>query len=257
MNGGDAVAEESLIASISRYANSQNAVRQSDLSANKPFHVDVERLAMTVYCPDGVGRWFYERAAGSYNTLLAREATPARRKALKDSMPSSRKITKTDLAKYLMAWDGRADIVSLGTQKCFDRFMTELAEEEAAGRYQAPDTNFFKELVAKALIFKAVHKTSRPRVTAFLANVTAYTVSVLARSYGSNLDLDRIWQKQGVSSQLMNQIAIWASEVDQRLKETSGGRMISEWAKRAECREKVLEKPFSSPSIEVPEYRKG
>lgn len=256
MNGGDAVSEESLISSISRYANSQNAVRQSDLSANKPFHVDVERLSMTVYCPDGVGRWFYERAAGSYNTLLARETTPAKRKALKDSMPSNRKITKTDLAKYMMAWDGRPDIVSLGTQKCFDRFMTALAEKEADEKYQAPSPAFFKELVAKAIIFKAVHKTARSRVKAFLANVTSYTVSVISRSYGDKLDLDRIWQKQEISSELTDQIVMWSSEVEQRLKETSGGKMISEWAKRPECLEKVFETPFSPPSVTVPEYRK-
>jgi len=42
-------------------------VRQADLSANKPFHVEIEKLANTLYCPDGIGRWFYERAAGSYN----------------------------------------------------------------------------------------------------------------------------------------------------------------------------------------------
>jgi len=211
---------------------------------------------MTVFGPDGVGGWFYDRAAGSYNTLLARETTDAKRKALKDSMPSNRKITKTDLAKYLMAWDGKPDIVSLGTQKCFDHFMTALAGKEADGKYQPPDPSFFKELVAKAIIFKAVHKTARARVKAFLANVTSYTVSVLARSYGDKLDLDRVWQKQEISSELTDQIVIWASEVEQRLKETSGGKMISEWAKRPECLEKVFETPFSPPSVKVPEYRK-
>jgi hypothetical protein len=65
------------VSDISRFANSQNAVRQSDLSANKPFHVDIERLSLSIYCPDGAGRWFYERAAGSYNTLLSREGDDA------------------------------------------------------------------------------------------------------------------------------------------------------------------------------------
>ena len=32
--------------------------------------------------------------------------------------------------------------------------------------------------------------------------------------------------------------------------------MISEWAKRPECLEKVFETPFSPPSVTVPEYRK-
>lgn len=258
MREEDPSKEEALVSDISRYANSQNAVRQSDLSANKPFHVDVERLSLSVYCPDGVGRWFYERAAGSYNTLLAREGTtPAKLRTLKDSIPSSRKITKTELAKYYMAWDVRPDIVSLGTQKCFDRFMGALGEAEKAEKPVVPDPTYFKALVAKALLFKAVHKAARPLVSAFLANVTAYTVAVIADYYGDTFDLEKIWLRQGVSPQLLEQVEIWAREVNNRLHETANGKMISEWAKRPECKEAIFAQPFPSPSIEVPEARRG
>ena len=256
MKEEDPAKEEALVSDISRFANSQNAVRQSDLSANKPFHVNVERLSLTVYCPDGIGRWFYERATGSYNTLLSREgATPARPKALKESVPISRKITKTELAKYLMAWDIKPDVVSQGTQKCFDRFMTGLGEAEAAGKLLVPDPIFFKALVAKALVFKAVHKTARPLVSAFLANVAAYTVAVVVQSYRETFDLERVWRNQGVSPQLVKQIEIWAREVNERLHETANGKMISEWAKRPECREAMFARPFSPPSVDVPEIR--
>lgn len=258
MREEDPIKEEALVSDISRYANSQNAVRQSDLSANKPFHVDIERLSISVYCPDGVGRWFYERAAGSYNTLLAREGTtPARLRALKDSIPPSRKITKTELAKYFMAWDVRPDIVSLGTQKCFDRFMTAVGDAEAAGTPIVPDPVFFKALVAKAIVFKAIHKTTRPLVSAFLANVAAYTVAVVADSYGDAFDLEKVWLRQGVSPQFLEQVGIWAREVNDRLHETSNGKMISEWAKRPECREAMFARPFSPPSVDVPEARRG
>jgi len=250
--------EEALVSDISRYANSQNAVRQSDLSANKPFHIDVERLSLSVYCPDGVGRWFYERAAGSYNTLLAREGTtPARLRALKESVPPSRKITKTELAKFVMAWDVRPEIVSLGTQKCFDRFMTALGEAETSGEPLVPDPAYFKALVAKAIVFKAVHKTARPLVSAFLANVAAYTVGVMADSYGDAFDMEKVWLRQGVSPQLLEQVEIWAREVNDRLHETANGKMISEWAKRPECKEAMFSRPFSPPSVEVPEARRG
>lgn len=250
--------EEALVANISRYANSQNAVRQSDLSANKPFHVDVERLSLTVYCPDGMGRWFYERAAGSYNTLLAREGTtPAKRRTLKASIPPSRKITKTDLAKYLMAWDVKPDIVSLGAQKCFSRFMTELTDAESANSTVTLDPAYFKALVAKAIVYKAVHKTVRPLVSAFLANVAAYTVAVIAYSYGKSFDLERVWNRQGVSQQLLEQVEIWAHEVNDRLHETANGRMISEWAKRPECKTVMFARPFSPPSVDIPEARRG
>lgn len=258
MREEDSAKEEALVSDISRYANSQNAVRQSDLSANKPFHVDVERLSLSVYCPDGVGRWFYERAAGSYNTLLAREGTtPALLRALKESVPPSRKLTKTELAKYVMAWDVRPEIVSLGTQKCFDRFMTALGETEAAGKPLVPDPAYFKALVAKAIVFKAVHKTARPLVSAFLANVAAYTVGVIANSYGDAFDMEKVWLRQSVSLQFLEQVEIWAREVNDRLHETAKGKMISEWAKRPECKEAMFSRSFSPPSVEVPEARRG
>lgn len=252
----DPAKEEALVSDISRYANSQNAVRQSDLSANKPFHIDVERLSLTIYCPDGVGRWFYERATGSYNTLLAREGTtPAKRRALKTAVPPSRKITKTDLAKYLMAWDGSPDVVSLGAQKCFSRYMSVLADAEAAGEAVTPDPVFFKALVAKAIIYKAIHKTVRPLVSAYLANVAAYTVTVVADSYGESLSLEKVWNQQGVSAPFLEQVEIWAREVDERLHETANGKMISEWAKRPECKSAMFAHPFTPPSIAVPEVR--
>jgi len=254
MKEQDPAKEEALVSDISRYANSQNAVRQSDLSANKPFHVDIERLSLSVYCPDGTGRWFYERAAGSYNTLLAREGvTPTKLRALRESVPTSRKITKTELAKYSTAWDGHADVVSLGAQKCFDRFMSGMSDIEAKGTIFTPDVSYFKAIVSKALLFKAVHKTARPLVPAFLANVAAYTVSLISQVYGKSFNHERVWSRQSISPQLVKQIEVWAREVNDRLHETANGRMISEWAKRQECREAMFSRPFSPPLADIPE----
>lgn len=252
----DPAKEEALVSDISRYANSQNAVRQSDLSANKPFHVDVERLSLAVYCPDGTGRWFYERAAGSYNTLLAREGiTPAKLRTLKEAIPPSRKITKTDLAKYLNAWSGLPDIVSLGSQKCFDRFMFAMTPAEGEPVPLPPDVATFKSMVAQAIVFKAVHKIVRPMFQAFQANVAAYTVSLMATRVGDRFDLDRVWSRQGISPELQAQISVWAREANDFLHRTAGGRMVSEWAKKPECREALIKARFSEPAAGIPEIR--
>jgi hypothetical protein len=252
----DMAKEEALVSDISRFANSQNAVRQSDLSANKPFHVDVERLSLTVYCPDGTGRWFYERAAGSYNTLLSREGTtPAKLRALKDSVPASRKITKTDLAKYLNAWSGMPDIVSLGSQKNFDRFMSAMTVPEGDPPQPSPDVAGYKAMVAAAIIFKATQKLVRPMFQAFQANVAAYTVSILSNRLGAKFDLDRVWTRQGVSQELLSQLSVWAREVNEVLHRTAGGRMVSEWAKKPECREAVFGATYSEAASGIPEVR--
>ncbi len=251
----DEVAEEALISDISRYANSQNSVKQSDLSANKPFHVEMEKLALSTYCPDGVGRWFYERASGSYNTLLAREGTtPARLRALKDAIPPARKFTKTDLAKFVNAWDSKPDLVSLGSQKNFERFMATLSGPDGTA-VQLPSAADYKSIVAKAIIFKATQKLLRPMFQAFQANVAAYVVAVLADRLGSRIDLERIWLQQDISKEMRSQIVLWANEVNEVLHRTAAGRMVSEWAKKPECREAVLGATYT-PRLEViPEIR--
>ncbi|MDD4617243.1 MAG: AIPR family protein [Alphaproteobacteria bacterium] len=242
----DSAAEESLISDISRYANSQNAVKQSDLSANKPFHIELEKLALSIYCPDGSSRWFYERAAGSYNTMLTREGTtPAKLKQLKATIPTSRKITKTDLAKYISAYDQKPDQVSLGSQKNFERFMEAMKSAESDGSVQMPSVADFKRIVAKAIIYKAAQKLIRPRFPAFQANITTYVVSLLANKLDDKIDLAHVWLQQDISASLKDLILLWANEVNDVLHKSANGRMISEWAKKQECWDVVRSAKYS------------
>ena len=237
MRAQDSAKEEALVSDISRFANSQNAVRQSDLSANKPFHVEIEKLSRSVYCPDGVGQWFYERASGSYNTL-----------------PTARRVTKTDLAKYITAWDKKPDIVSLGSQKNFDKFMAGLTPADGQ-EAPLPSVADFKAMIAKAKIYRDAQKLLRPMFQAFQANVTAYTVSLVAEKLGDRIDLERIWAKQAASPELLAQIAVWAKEVNDVLHSSSGGKMVSEWAKRPECKEAVMGASYSAPATNIPEMK--
>lgn len=251
----DELEEEALIADISRYANSQNAVKQSDLSANKPFHIQLEKLAATTYCPDGVSRWFYERAAGSYKVMLEREGrTPAGKRRLQEMIPPARKITKTDLAKYVCAWKQRPDLVSLGGQKNFLAFMEMMTANDADF---LPEVSDFKEIIAQAIIFKTTQKLIRSKFPAFQANIAAYTVAVLSKRLGDQINLNHIWREQVISRELSHQIVTWAGEVNRQLHETSHGRMISEWAKKSECWDHIANFPFSTEISSIPEIAKA
>jgi hypothetical protein len=251
----DAAAEESLISDISKYANTQNSVKLSDLSANKPFHVEMEKLASSTYCPNGVGRWFYERASGSYNTMLAREGTtPARLKHLKEVViPPSRRVTKTDLAKYLNAWNQKPDLVSCGSQRNFEKFMETFREGEAGSPIPLPDVMTYKRMIAQVIIYQTVQSMVRRMFRAFQGNVATYLVSVLSDRLGHRVDLEKIWAKQDISEPLKEQLRIWASEVNDVLHRSSGGRMISEWAKRPECWEAVRSATYSEVIKGIPE----
>ena len=257
LNSSDGADEGRLIADISKFANSQNSVKISDLSANKPIHVEIEKLALSTYCPDGVSRWFYERATGSYNTLLAREGTtPAQLRKLKDSIPPSRRITKTDLAKYLMAWTQKPDLVALGAQKNFERFMNLLTDAEAAAGVPTLSTVVsYKDMVAKAILFKAVHKASHKMFKQSTGNVVAYTVSVISTLLGDRFDFELVWNNQDISPQLRRQAETWLREVGEALFSSADGKMISEWAKKPECWVAIKAKHYSIPSELIPEAR--
>ena len=63
------------------------------------------------------------------------------------------------------------------------------------------------------------------------------------------------WAKQAVSPELQTQIATWAKEVNEALHSTAGGRMVSEWAKRPECKDAVMGANYSEPADDVPEVK--
>ena len=69
------------------------------------------------------------------------------------------------------------------------------------------------------------------------------------------MDFDKVWLAQGASKQLMEQIETWAREVNQELHRTASGRMVSEWAKKPECREAVLGAGYSKAASGIPEVR--
>lgn len=256
LNSPEEDKEEDLISKISRYANSQNAVKTSDLSANHPFHTELEAIANRTYCPDGVGRWYYERSTGSYKVMLEREGkTPAEIKMLKSSIPSTRKITKTDLAKCLNTWAQKPHLASQGGEKNFNAFMEEIESSRKSGLARVLSAAEYKQLIAKVILFKDAQKKIRRLFPAFQGNVTIYTLSLLSQRAGSSFDLDMIWQKQGISPELSKQIEKWSREVNEALHLSATGRMISEWAKKLECWWFVRDYKYSELAAGIPELR--
>ena len=90
---------------------------------------------------------------------------------------------------------------------------------------------------------------------AFQANVATYLVSLVANRLGTKLDLGRIWAKQDISPGLCVLLQRWANEVHAVLHASANGRMVSEWAKKAECWEVVRAARYSEAGDGIPELR--
>lgn len=243
---------EKFVMHVAQFANLQNSVKDSDLTSNQPIHVEFEKYSERVFCPDGVSRWFYERSTGSYNVMLNRDGkTPLGIKRLKASMPASQKISKTDLAKFTCAWSQYPHIVSLGGQKNFKFFMEKNESDDTFFKIKNADD--YKNSIGSVLLFKNVTRIVRKDFKAFQANISAYTVALIARTYGDRFDLLKIWNNQGISQPLADQIKIWNQVVWDRLDVTADGRMVSEWSKKPECWDAFSTVYLQESKVHIPE----
>lgn len=232
-----------LVPLVARYSNTQNKVQEADFAANDSFHVGLEELSRVTWAPSADGtnlqtRWFYERARGQYQQAVIASGTPAKQKAFKTSNPLKQKFSKTDLAKFENTWEQLPHIVSLGAQKNFREFTIQLAKDGPT----APDEEYFRRLVAKAILFKRAERiVGEMTFGGYRANIVTYAIASLCHLTARRLDLDRIWRDQGITGVTADAIAEIASTVYKIITKPPKGGNVTEWCKKAACWQEVLE----------------
>jgi hypothetical protein len=241
---------------ISRFANSQNAVREDDFFSNSPFHVRMEELSKRVLAPPKSGlnyqtKWYYERTRGQYLNERNRRSA-AELKKFEAEFPRSQVITKTDAAKYVVAWEKQPHQVSAGAQKNFKAFAA-LVADRFAKQPEAFNENYFRRHVAKAILFNSV-RTAISKAdwyeSGYLANLTAYAIAKLSHEMSkdprvSAFDLLRIWERQEVGEAMLAEAVVIARVALGVL--TSEDRLVlnvTEWAKRESAWKRLADAPY-------------
>lgn len=239
---------------IARFANTQNPIQMADLTANNIFHQQFEDLSENIWCPGEETRWTYERARGSYQVARLRSGTtPAKRREFDHTFPKSQHFGKPDLAKYLMSWWGLPHIVSKGAQKNYSAFMTEL--QQRFGEHWQPDKQFYKETIAKAILFKSAQSIVRKaKLPSYGANVVTYMIAKLGTECGDRMDFELLWDMQEVSPELLNVLSEWAPLIHSRIIETAAKRNVTEWSKKEGCWDAIRELTLTMLSPMPPEF---
>lgn len=239
---------------IARYANTQNPIQLADLSANSDFHVAISKLSEKIWCPGEESRWFYERTRGAYEVASARYgSTPAKKREFEQETPKSQHFNKTDLAKFLMSWWLRPNLVSRGAQKNFTAFMEELRERFSAD--WKPDDGFYRNIVALAVVWKTAQDAVRKsKLESYGANVVTYMVAKLSHDHGRLLDFESIWETQEVSPGLHAVFRDWAPTIHRELIKAAGTRNVTEVCKKEECWEHIRDLRTNFPSPSPPEF---
>lgn len=226
---------EIMVPAISRFANTQNRVNDADFSANHPFHVKLQQLAITIWVPGEQSRWFYERARGQYEVAQHRDGTTkSQLSRFKEANPPKQRFDKVSLAKSENSWSLLPHIVSRGAQNNFVAFMEQINKER--GNRWEPDVEYYRHCIAKTIIFKHAERLARQHAfPGYRANAIAYTVALVSYRTAGRIDLDQIWNNQAPSKALDDMLDIWMPEVYDSFVQSAAGRNVTEWCKKEEC----------------------
>lgn len=224
---------------ISKFANSQNKVKVTDLSANHPFHLNIERLSRSIVTPnksDGtpLSHWFYERARGAYLIERGNILSLAERNSWEKGNPKLQCFTKVDLAKSEVTSWGFPHIVSKGGERNFSYFMLEIDNY-----YPEITEKTFKEMVARLILFRCMEKiVSELNQGGYRANVVTYSLSYLYLKFNRQINYQQFWLNQwnSITENFKQQLRLLATQAYNHITHPPGGiSNLSEWAKKKEC----------------------
>lgn len=239
----------SIVNRISEYANSQNKVSRADLTANSPFHIQIEKLSRLIWSPPQPGvshqtRWFYERARGQYKNELERQLGTKQKKTFLAQTPKAQLLVKEELAKYLNVWTKLPHYVVQGNQKNYRVFVESLKTKKD----QQPDSVFFEDLIAKAILFRSAEKIYgvKPNALGDLRYIIVpYALAYLNQGTKEKLNLLKIWKQQGISDSLNDALKGLMIQIETFIKANAPGSLYGEWAKKESCWQSVSRQKFS------------
>ena len=212
---------DEIVKNISKYANTQNVIKFSDLSANDLYNKTLCELSKNIYTPSINNalptKWYYEAVAGTYKLEKNEEGTK-----FEKEYPQKQFFDKTNMAIYEFAFQGSPVEACLGAQDAYKVFALSLDSLDK------PNEIDFKHLVAKKIIFDTIlmilNEIGGQGKKAIASYVMAYLSTI---SCVNTINLDSIWEKQAVSDAMFEDVKVLAINMSDYLRAEANKKMIS------------------------------
>ena len=206
-----------LVPDIARFANSQTSIKESDLSANAPYMIEMQDQSRKCWTPSVVPTlWYFERLRGQFLTDKALEGGLTSKKAKKFEMlrPQSQRFNKTDIAKIEMAWLQKPFISCKGAEVCFDKYWDYLK----TNGMPSVDEKYYQNIVAKMIIYNYIHRFLRESGNkGYAAILCSYSLALLSLRSQGRVDLGYIWSHQSLQPDLKDVLKEFCREISDYL----------------------------------------
>lgn len=255
---------ERVVPKISRYANTQNRISEADFFSSHPFHLQMERYSRLLAAPpqDGAlagSKWFYERARGQYRDGMA-YATKAQKRKYQLEYPREKVLTKTELAKYVVTFDGRPDVVSRGAQKCFIYFAENIDRLWKKSQISLNET-WYRNACSMALLFRWTdrmvgtsdwYRADRGHKSQTVTYTLAWLAKQVSDHRDASLDWRQIWNTQDVPTELKDFLARLAPSIAREISNTPDSvRNVGEYCKMQGCWDRISSLYFDGLVVPV------
>lgn len=192
-----------IVPKISRFANTQSAVKKSDFGINEDFLVELERMSREEWFknPQGkpIAKWFFERSRGQYLDKAKRQPNAAAETDFYSEYPQNKMFDKTELSKYVMSWEQNPASVCKGGENNYTVFVERMRKQSTHF-----DKKRYHRTIGQAILFRAIdalYGKNGINLPGYKSNMVAYTMSVLSLLSKKTLDLETLWNEQCVISQ--------------------------------------------------------
>lgn len=237
-----------LVPNISKYANSQNAIKKSDLDSNSEFQMRMEQYSRSIRIPQtslGTGnlKWYYERTRGQWDQ--DRNAKDAEERKKFDKEYGKRKVDKIEFSKFRLMFEMQPHIVAKGGQTCYIHYSKEVAKTWA-DQSEKYSNDYYIDTISTAILHNEAYvaiKDCSWFSGHYRAQVAYYSLSKLfymAEQNGNAIDMTTIWKEQTVPKPLIEQLMAIGELFFEYLKMRMGaGENGGQWCKKQECWEDV------------------
>jgi hypothetical protein len=229
----DPAEAEVLTPMISKFANSQTAVKKTAFDSRDSFHTSLSDISKILKfpTPDSYAYSYYEAKEGDYDQEVNLIRNQEERQIYENYYPRSRKITKLEAATFYNSWEQYPHQVAKGEGINF-AFFQDLKDEQKLTANQ----NLWTTIVGQATLYRAADKiVADLKLGAYKRPTVAYTLALMSDLRNKKLNWKNLVEADSFPEDLASEIRGIAPKVRELIINSAGNKNVLSWAKSPEC----------------------
>jgi hypothetical protein len=226
---------------IAKNSNLQNAVKQSDLSSNEEYLINLHTCSKKFRNPTSNNYYYFERTRGQYSLEknLSKNLTQ-----FTNLFPQSHKFEKSDLTILFFCAFGAKSEPYISVQSAEKRY--NLIRDYFDIENKKISEEYYVDIIGSFVLYKLLktkYGMGKNAVGRIRKNVIAYTIALFQYHLSKTkktVDFKDIWKNNGVSSKYEKSLKEFLIYVNQLLLDNLDDGRLDEACKKKESWEKIL-----------------